>query len=223
MKGWMAAATFGVLVVASAAWGQMRGGFAGARAGAGMRAPIVARGPMMANHPLGVSVGRTSFGRGGFHPPFVGPGFRGFPGRRGFFHGYWYPYGYYGGYPLFWDSSDSSANAYDQQTEQLQQQIGQLSDEVERLRAEQAERSVAPPPAPPQQAPAAAPTAAVPTTLVFRDGKTQQVQNYAIAGHTLWVFNQQRTMKIPLSELDVSATQKANEERGISFHVPPAA
>jgi hypothetical protein len=184
----------------------------------------------MANHPLGVSVGRGPFVQGGFRPPFFGPGFRYRPGFFG--NRFWYPYGYYGypwnasSYPLFWDTSDSSANAYDQQNEQLQQQLGQLSDEVERLRAEQAERSAALPPPPPRQQarPAEAQAAALPaTTLVFRDGKTQQVQNYAIAGHTLWVFNQQRTRKIPLSDLDVSATQKANEERGVSFHVPPAA
>jgi len=46
------------------------------------------------------------------------------------------------------------------------------------------------------------------------------VQNYAIVGKTLWVFDERRTRKILLSELDVPATQKVNEERGGDFSVP---
>ena len=48
----------------------------------------------------------------------------------------------------------------------------------------------------------------------------RKVQNYAIVGNTLWVFNERRTRKILLSELNVPATQKVNEERGIEFSVP---
>jgi len=46
------------------------------------------------------------------------------------------------------------------------------------------------------------------------------VQNYAIVGQTLWTFAPQRTQKIPLSDLDLAATQKANDERGVDFRVP---
>jgi len=225
MRGWVSVAVFGALLVTPVAWGQMRGGSAGARAGVGVRGSAVARGSMVANHPLGVLPGRGPFFFSGFHPPFA----PGFPRRRGFFiNGLWYPYGYYGYpyYPLYWDTSNSSADAYNQQAAQLQQQLAELSDEVERLRTERAEMSATPPPLPQRQAPPAearGEAPAVPTTLVFRDGKIQQVQNYAITGHALWVFNQQRSRKIPLSDLDISATQKANEERGVSFHIPPAA
>jgi hypothetical protein len=59
-----------------------------------------------------------------------------------------------------------------------------------------------------------------PTTLVFLDGKTEQVQNYAIAGQTLWVVNERRTRKVLISELNVPATRKANEERGVEFSLP---
>ncbi len=58
------------------------------------------------------------------------------------------------------------------------------------------------------------------TVLVFRDEHKQEVQNYAIVGQILWNFNPQHTQKIPLSDLDLPATTKANDERGVDFHVP---
>jgi hypothetical protein len=59
-----------------------------------------------------------------------------------------------------------------------------------------------------------------PTVLVFRDQHKQEVENYAIVGDTLWNFAPQETVKIPLSNLDISATIKANQDRGITFSVP---
>ncbi len=64
--------------------------------------------------------------------------------------------------------------------------------------------------------------AAPATVLVFRDEHKQEIHNYAIVGQTLWNFNPQHTQKIPLSDLDLPATTKANDERGVSFHVPGA-
>ncbi len=58
------------------------------------------------------------------------------------------------------------------------------------------------------------------TVLVFRDQHTKEIQNYAIVGQTLWNFAPQHTEKIPLSEVDVPATAKANDDRGITFKVP---
>jgi hypothetical protein len=57
------------------------------------------------------------------------------------------------------------------------------------------------------------------TVLVFRDQHKQEVRNYAIVGQTLWSFGP-RTQKIPLAELDVTATSKANDDRGLTFRVP---
>ncbi len=59
-----------------------------------------------------------------------------------------------------------------------------------------------------------------PTTLVFRDQHKQEIQNYAIVGRTLWSFAPQRTEKIPLSDLDIPATTKVNDDRGVSFRLP---
>jgi hypothetical protein len=58
------------------------------------------------------------------------------------------------------------------------------------------------------------------TVLVFRDGHQQEITNYAIMGQTVYVFDS-RTQKIALTDLDVAATVKLNDDRGVDFHVPP--
>jgi len=58
------------------------------------------------------------------------------------------------------------------------------------------------------------------TVLVYRDGHTEEVQNYAIVGKTIWVFSEARARKVPLSDLDLAATKRDNEDRGIEFVVP---
>jgi hypothetical protein len=58
------------------------------------------------------------------------------------------------------------------------------------------------------------------TILVFRDQHSQEVQNYAIVGQTVWAFSTRRTQKIPLANLDIPATEKANDDRGVTFRVP---
>jgi hypothetical protein len=57
------------------------------------------------------------------------------------------------------------------------------------------------------------------TVLVFRDGHEQEVNNYVIMGQTVYVFDS-RTQKIALGDLDVPATIKANDDRGIAFQLP---
>jgi hypothetical protein len=61
-----------------------------------------------------------------------------------------------------------------------------------------------------------------PTVLVFRNGKRQEVSSYAIMGDALYVFDQGRK-KIALADLDIPATTKANDERGVEFRLPPEA
>ena len=58
-----------------------------------------------------------------------------------------------------------------------------------------------------------------PVVLVFRNGKQQEVTNYAIMGDTLYVFDSGRK-KIALADLDIPATVKANDDRGMEFKVP---
>jgi len=67
----------------------------------------------------------------------------------------------------------------------------------------------------------AQPQPALPATvLVYRDQHKEEVSNYAIVGQTLWNFSSQRTKKIPLADLDMAATEKANDDRGVAFNVP---
>ncbi len=86
------------------------------------------------------------------------------------------------------------------------------------------EQAYAAPVAAPQ--PPAAPPPEVkpcePTVLVFRSGKQQEVTNYAIMGDSLYVFDQGRK-KIALADLDLPATVKANDDRGLEFKIPPSA
>jgi len=58
------------------------------------------------------------------------------------------------------------------------------------------------------------------TVLVFKDGHKSDVQNYAIVNGTLFDFTDGRSRKIPLADLDLPATQKANDDRGVDFQVP---
>jgi hypothetical protein len=58
------------------------------------------------------------------------------------------------------------------------------------------------------------------TELIFKDGHQSEVQNYAIVGETLFDFSDGRYHKIPLADLDLPATQKANDDRGVDFRIP---
>jgi hypothetical protein len=61
-----------------------------------------------------------------------------------------------------------------------------------------------------------------PVVLIFRDGHEQEVRNYAIMGGTLYDLDTFVASKIRLAELDLKATMKANQERGLDFSVPAA-
>jgi hypothetical protein len=95
-----------------------------------------------------------------------------------------------------------------------QDEIDRLNNEVDRLRTQG-----------PSQDPASRPQGKTTeihaeTVLVYRDGHSEEVQNYAIVGKTIWVFNEARAKKIPLTDLDLAATKRDNEDRGIDFVVP---
>lgn len=61
-----------------------------------------------------------------------------------------------------------------------------------------------------------------PTVLVFKDGHQQEVANYAIIGVTLYDLTGGRTKKVALAELDLPATVKQNDDRGVDFRLPAA-
>ena len=60
----------------------------------------------------------------------------------------------------------------------------------------------------------------IPVVLVYRDGHEQEVMNYAIVGPTLYDLGTLVAHKIPLAELNLKATIKANDDRGVEFSVP---
>jgi hypothetical protein len=76
-----------------------------------------------------------------------------------------------------------------------------------------AEADASPPdPDPPQE----------PTLLVFKDGRKLEVGNYAIVGQTIFDLTPGHARKISLTELDLESTRQQNEERGITFQLPPS-
>ena len=58
------------------------------------------------------------------------------------------------------------------------------------------------------------------TVLVFKDGHQLEVENYAIVGSTLYDLTEGHRRRIGLSELDLVATAKENDDRGIDFRLP---
>jgi hypothetical protein len=185
---------------------------------------------------------RSSFRQPGFHQPDRGgsrDGRRGFRARDfRFQHGFrdcfgcrrWrgYPWWYAGYYDPYW-GWDSSSYDYDEDHERqlaLAEEMDQRSLERQRVLDQQDQDPYALPSASSSRAPASdnethGPSQA--TVLVFRDQRREEVQNYAIVGQTLWIFSPLRTEKIPLAEIDLAASAKANEDRGVEFRLPGTA
>ncbi len=196
----------------------------------------------------GRTSGSHAFGgmRAGLHtgigarPSFRGGGFGGgrirsrgfhrcFGCRRGFGYPWYAGYAYAGYYDPYWwwDSSSSYDRDYDEDRElALASEMDALSVEEQRLREQEdreqerdqdlyARRSQ------PREREDERAAVVPETALVFRDQHVEEVRNYAIAGGTLWVLNDHRAgKKIPLAQLDLDATVKMNDDRGVDFQVP---
>jgi hypothetical protein len=60
-------------------------------------------------------------------------------------------------------------------------------------------------------------------TLIFKDGRpAEHIHNYAMTRTTLYVQGPHHR-EIPMDELDLPATEKANSKAGVSFEVPQGA
>jgi|SRR3954447_9460109 hypothetical protein len=164
----------------------------------------------------------------GFHGRFHGRGFRN--NCYGYYCGAGYGASLWGGYydPWLWnwayDDSRFDADYYNDLA--LANEMNQQSIEQQRmLRQEEADGdqdiyNSDRPHNSPNSAPAAdaqASPTTPPTVLVFRDHHQQEIQNYAIVGQTLWIFGSPRNQRLQLSDLDLAATQKANDDRGVTF------
>jgi hypothetical protein len=71
----------------------------------------------------------------------------------------------------------------------------------------------APDPEPPQE----------PTLLIFKDGRKLELRNYAIIGPTLFDLTPGHSRRVALADLDLEATRKQNDDRGVTFQLPPSA
>ncbi|HEY6765961.1 MAG TPA: hypothetical protein VI386_14450 [Candidatus Sulfotelmatobacter sp.] len=175
--------------------------------------------------------GRTFSGR-----TFSGRSMRGrsFPGRlsnrgfnrshgfRNFRRGFVYPWGYAGYYDPYWwwDSGSSYDEDYERDRAYADQMNQQSLQEQEMRQQRDHELYAQPTSRQNDKAESSAPETVPPTLLVFRDQRKEEVQNYAIVGQTLWNFASKRTEKIPLSEIDLAATARANADRGVDFRLP---
>jgi hypothetical protein len=103
---------------------------------------------------------------------------------------------------------------------ELVSQVQQLTDEVADLRSEENRRYYDDRARASSGENLSAKEPAAATIFVFNDGHRISAKSYAIAGQTLWIFNEQSAHKYPLAELDAAATEQANAATGVEFHVP---
>jgi hypothetical protein len=175
--------------------------------------------------------------RPGFHSGVVvGPGFRGgfgFGHVRPFgssvfispFFGFGAPFYPYAPVAPFYSQPIYSAPMYIapdqtvttsryQTTDDLRTQVQQLTNEVQQLRAELAARG--------GQSPQATASGQKPPsiTLILKDGRRIDAPGYALVGTTLWVFDSDTASKIPVSDVNIDATQKENQKRGLDIVFP---
>ena len=231
MRPWLALAAMGVALIASPVFAQRRGGMSGHSGFGG-------HGPTFASRPASIA---RSFGFGAMNPGvrwgndpgwwihtsfaphhvFFPHGFHNGFGRRWWYA--WYPWwGWYGdldwnndyadrqpAYPDYryqHDSGDATSSAQQAEIDRLNAEVERLSNERVHPSAASEESRVL------NESPA--------TELVFRDKHTEQIQNYAIAGNVLYDLTGGHRRRIPLADLDLPATTKANEENGLDFQIP---
>jgi len=232
--------------------GESHGGFSGARSGfsghsapafRGFASPAPTRSagfsrPMA---PMGSGYPSASLGRGGPTPYHYGsrPGYPGGGNRPG--RNYYYRSHNRGGFsyglPLWPGWIDPGLQGYsdgfgDDDSAPSQDSSGY---DVQQQPVEQEDQSGPPPqqgyqPDQPNQstgetapAVAAAPPASESTiTLIFKDGRPQEhIHNYVLTRSTLYIRDG-HPIAIPLNQIDLVATAKANQGSDADFHLPKA-
>ena len=231
MRRWLSIAAFSLILLALPVWAQRHGGGGGgghfaSRGGSAVHSSgmhssgVLSSGGRSSGSFRGGSFSRRSGVRIRTGNPYYN--YRGFYGR-GYSSYYpyagYYPYGYYGWYDnsLAYNTDnedqDSYAGAsypapYPENDSGLQRDVQALNGKIDRLQADVEARNRPKTDLEPA------------TALVFRDQHIEEVRNYAIAGETLWILNDKAAKKIPLAQLDLAATVKMNDERGVDFQVP---
>jgi hypothetical protein len=167
--------------------------------------------------------GQSRYPHSPYRPPYRSPYRTGI--RYGAGYGYGWP-GWYGpGYPYLFDDStdtgDSQVPNYDAQAYAAEPPDQDQS-------PDSGPWQEPPPPWPYSRLdynPSASPPPSAPlvesaVTLIFKDGRpSEQVRNYILSRDTITVWDQ-HPREIPINQLDLAATEKANREAGIDFHLP---
>ena len=105
----------------------------------------------------------------------------------------------YQGGPTVFDRRGSGAESY----------VPPVRDVPRPHAAQQAEDAQGAPEPPPE-----------PTVLIFKDGRKLEVGNYAIVGTIFFDLTPGHSRKIALADLDLEATRKQNDDRGVIFQLP---
>jgi hypothetical protein len=125
----------------------------------------------------------------------------------------------------YWDtpdntySGDQSASTVQGQDQGQVQNNGDYAPESAPYETQQAQDVPPPPPGPVEPLPQAA------VTIVFKDGHSQQIHNYAMTKTTIYVLDDAasgRRPAIALDQIDVSATERTNRQAGVDFAIPAA-
>jgi hypothetical protein len=170
----------------------------------------------------------TSLGPNGFTPNFRGPFLGSFgrqhDGRRHHHHYVTYAPPVMYAFPLPYavdigdaedDVEDSDANyqggptVFDRRGSGPRSYVPPVKD-LPAPHSQQAADADPPAPEPPQD----------PTLLVFKNGGTLEVENYAIVGETLFDLTPGHRRRVALAELDLDATRQQNDARGVIFQLP---
>jgi hypothetical protein len=131
----------------------------------------------------------------------------------------YYTWPWFGGWPYFgnWDSS-----GYDSDTETSAAPAQSYAEPVS-APAEESEARPAYRPYQAEVAPYVAPQSEPALTIVYKNGRSQQVHNYALTQTTLLLLDDAssgRTQQVSLQEIDLPATEQANRVAGVDFRLP---
>lgn len=121
----------------------------------------------------------------------------------------------------YWDYPYSSSYSDDQSASYpAQEQVENNGDYDSAPAPYEPQQAQDVPPPPPDSA---EPIPQAPVTLIFKDGHSQQIHNYAMTRTKLYVLDDAgsgRRPEISLDEINVLATAKANRDTGVDFVVP---
>ncbi len=144
-----------------------------------------------------------------------------------------YPYAVYPyalSYPFWWDDSEDMVEQPAPQPQPIvivvdraQQQPApapQPAQIIEREGDRYVQRGSGSPLSPAPAVPKKIEPPPPPAVLILRDGRKLEVTDYAITGDTFYDLSGGRTHRIAVADINLPATQKANEARGINLSLP---